>query len=61
MRGPLAILRELWTKELNTTEVKSTYQYVFDLREKLEETLKLARKRDEEGKETPSEVLQSQG
>ncbi|XP_070545582.1 uncharacterized protein [Ptychodera flava] len=42
VRGPMAILSELWTKEIETPEVKSTYQYVLDLRERLEETCKLA-------------------
>ena len=42
VRGPMKILRELWTKETPETEVKNSYQYVFDLREKLEETLQLA-------------------
>ena len=36
------ILKELWTKELEEPEVKNSYQYVFELREKLEDTLKLA-------------------
>ena len=36
------ILKELWTKELEEPEVKNCYQYVFELREKLEDTLKLA-------------------
>ena len=31
VRGPLAILRELWTKEKMDTEVKTTYQYVLEL------------------------------
>ena len=35
------ILKELWTKELEEPEVKNSYQYVFELREKLEDTLKL--------------------
>jgi hypothetical protein len=42
VRGPLAILKELWTKEVPDPEVKNTYQYVFDLRERLEETCKIA-------------------
>ena len=42
VRGPMTILRELWTKEVEEPEVKNSYQYVFELREKLEETLKLA-------------------
>ena len=38
----MTILKELWTKEVEEPEVKNSYQYVFELREKLEETLKLA-------------------
>lgn len=41
VRGPLTILRELWDKPADN-EVRTTYQYVFNLREKLEETCKLA-------------------
>ena len=44
VRGPMAILKELWTEELDETEAKTSYQYVIDLREKLDQTLKLARK-----------------
>ena len=36
------ILKQLWTKEVEEPEVKNSYQYVFELREKLEDTLKLA-------------------
>ena len=42
VRGPMFILKELWTKEVEEPEVKNSYQYVFELREKLEDTLKLA-------------------
>ena len=42
VRGPMFILKELWTKELEVPEVKNSYQYVFELREKLEDTLKIA-------------------
>ena len=42
VRGPMTILKELWTKEVEEPEVKNSYQYVFELREKLDETLKLA-------------------
>lgn len=38
----MTILKELWTEELAESEVKTSYQYVIDLREKLERTLKLA-------------------
>ena len=39
----MTILKELWTEEFDEAEVKTSYQYVIDLREKLEQTLKLAR------------------
>ena len=42
VRGPLQILKELWTNEEVEPEVKMSYQYVFELRERLEETLQLA-------------------
>jgi transposase InsO family protein len=42
VRGPMMILKELWTKDIEEPEVKSSYQYVLDLRERLEETTKLA-------------------
>ena len=38
----MTILKQLWTKEVEEPEVKNSYQYVFELREKLEDTLKLA-------------------
>ena len=43
VRGPMQILRELWTEEVESPEVRTSYQYVFELRERLEETLELAR------------------
>jgi len=43
VRGPMMILKELWTKDIEGTDTKTTYQYVVDLREKLEETCKLAK------------------
>ena len=39
----MRILRELWTKEVNNPDVKSTYQYVVDLKERLESTCKIAK------------------
>ena len=38
----MTILKQLWTKEAEQPEEKNSYQYVFELREKLEDTLKLA-------------------
>ena len=42
VRGPMTILKQLWTKEVEEPEVKNSYQYVFELREKLQDTPKLA-------------------
>ena len=39
----MAILRELWASEINDEQVLTTYQYVIELRERLEQTCKLAR------------------
>ena len=38
----MAILKKLWTGEGELTEVKTCYQYVLELRERLEQTMKLA-------------------
>ena len=42
MRGPISILKELWTSDIEESEVKNSYQYVFELREKLEDKLEIA-------------------
>ena len=42
VKGPLCVLKELWTGEKNTDEVMTTYQHVLELRERLEETCELA-------------------
>ncbi|XP_033099549.1 uncharacterized protein LOC117103147 [Anneissia japonica] len=42
VRGPLCILKELWSGEVGESETKTTYQYVLDLRERLEKTCDLA-------------------
>ena len=42
VRGPISILKELWTKEEVEPEVKTTYEYVVDLRNRLKETCELA-------------------
>ena len=41
VRGPLMIVRELWTNENAEPETKTTYQYVMDLRDKLDNTCQL--------------------
>ena len=42
VNGPLQILRRLWTREQEGPETRTTYQYVMDLRNKLQETWDLA-------------------
>lgn len=42
VRGPLSLLKELWTGDHQSEEVKTTYGYVLDLRDRLEKTLQLA-------------------
>ena len=42
MRGLMSILKEQWTSDIEESEVKNSYQYVFELREKLEDTLEIA-------------------
>ena len=39
----MSIMKELWTLEIADPQVKTTYQYVLDLRERLEWTAALAR------------------
>ena len=51
VRGPGTILKELWTKEVNIPEVKSSYEYVTELRERLEDSLKLAQEELEKSQE----------
>jgi len=43
VKGPMAILRELWTHEEPDNEVRTTYEYVLDLRKRLEETCQLVK------------------
>ena len=42
VRGPVQILKELWTGETGGTEIKTSYQYVFELQERLDDTMKIA-------------------
>lgn len=42
VRGPLGILKEVWTNKDLDEEAKTTYQHVIDLRNRLEETCRLA-------------------
>lgn len=42
VRGPLSVLRDLWEDSEVPTDERSTFQYVIDLREKLEDCAKIA-------------------
>ncbi len=52
IRGPMDILKELWAGAQAESEVMNTYQYVVDLRNRLEDTCQLARENleDAQGK-----------
>lgn len=50
VRGPVQILKELWTQPTDS-EVRTTYEYVLDLRQKLEHTCELAREHLRKSKE----------
>lgn len=43
VRGPMRILRELWTKEVTDPDIKTTYQYVVDLKDRLQSTCELVK------------------
>ena len=43
VRGPLAILKELWTKEKNNPDIQNSYQYVIDLKDKLSTTCEVVK------------------
>ena len=42
VRGPMQVLRELWTNDIDGPQVRTFYQFVLDLRERLESTVSLA-------------------
>lgn len=42
MRGPLSVLRELWTNESLEPELRTTYQYVVEQRNRLKDTCRTA-------------------
>lgn len=51
VKRPLAILRDLWERERLVTDVRRTYLYVLDLRNRLEDTCKLAHEKPERSSE----------
>ena len=42
VKGPMTVLKQLWTDDKAETEVRSTYHYIVDLTNHLEEVYKLA-------------------
>ena len=42
VRGPMSVLRHAWTEEESNEEMKTTAEYVCDLRNRIEETCKIA-------------------
>ena len=44
VRGPLMIVKELWTNTRTQPETKSTYQYVLDLKERMNDTCEIAQR-----------------
>ena len=57
VRGPMTILKELWTDESESMEVKTSYQHVLELRERLEEMMKLAQEECSGGaNEKPNQI-----
>ena len=49
--GPFQILKELWSEEEEVPEVTTSYQYVLELQERLDETMKLAQAELEKNQE----------
>ena len=41
VRGPVQILKQLWTEEIKQPDVKSIYACIIDLRERMEEGIKV--------------------
>ncbi|GFO19357.1 gypsy retrotransposon integrase-like protein 1 [Plakobranchus ocellatus] len=61
VRGPMHILRELWTKEIEEPDVKSSYEYVLNLRERLDDTLKIAREELKKAQRSAEAILRPDG
>ncbi|XP_077560624.1 uncharacterized protein LOC144175419 [Haemaphysalis longicornis] len=52
VRGPMTVLRELWTGEAMEEDVRTTYTYLVELRHRLEETCKAAQEELQKAKIT---------
>ena len=42
VRGSMTILKEFWIVESKSADVKTSYEYILELRKRMEETIKLA-------------------
>ena len=51
VRGPMTILRELWENEKSDDEFVESYQYVVDLRNRIESTCEIARENLKDSKD----------
>ena len=54
----MSILKELWTDQAPEGEIKMAYQYVIDLRNRLEETCKLATENIKKAQAKYTNILQ---
>ena len=57
VRGPVQILKQLWTEEIKQPDVKSSYEYIIDLRERMEEGIKVAHESLQQAQRRVQEVL----
>ena len=57
VRGPMSILRELWSKEEIEDDVRDTYEYVLDLQHRLKDTCKLVAESLQKAQETQKEYF----
>src|SRR5260221_7228065 len=57
--GPLKILKQLWTKEIEDPEVKDAYQYTIDLKERLQTTCKWASEQARSAREKYKSIFDS--
>jgi len=61
VRTPMTTLKELWTGEVEDQQNVSTYQYVIDLREQIEETCALAKEQLDETQKKNSKYYNRRG
>ena len=57
VRGPLQVLRKIWTDEESTDEEKSNAQYVIDMKNQIEETCRIAKENLEKMKQVQTKYF----